>query len=295
MYDILGKLIIEQDEGWQLIRDRKLKCENDCERKATDFHNHGSNDPEEWMALCAICHAEIEARGSVWTPIGMLAVRYIDIVRAYNQLNNLQQVRVRLGWDGVETDLNIPLSNLDAQRKTLATHLRNEAKRHPMWKNWLGHIQGVGELSGALLISVMERAWAVGVMGVRSQRKYFGFVPDQNEQYNHTCKWLISQALNNSIQMQLGMFGELYKQYRPLVDEAHPDWNKGHCYRETWSRIAREFLKALSLVWLEWQGKTPGKRNPADDSPLPDDWMKKEWVAAKSKLKAKLDMSPPIP
>lgn len=265
------------EKAWSAIREGKVTCQKCGERQATDLHNH-KEPPEDWQALCSICHAEVESRGVAWTPIGTLAVRYADIVKEINEMKNRIQARTRLDWDAIQSDYQFPLSLLSERRKELKKKLENQAKKHEFWDYYLKDVTGIGPQNGALLIAVTERAWEQDIRGIRDQRRYFGLAPNGvfegagEEKYHDTCNWLISQALGNCIMMQQGTFGDRYKYYREIVEDAHPDWQNGHQYNATWSRIAREFMKAVNLKWQEWKGEDVGDPHPEDDGPRPEDW-----------------------
>lgn len=271
--------ITDRDEAWSAIQDGKVTCQKCGEREATDLHNH-RDDPEDWQALCSICHADVESRGVAWTPIGTLAVRYADIVKEINEMKNRIQARTRLDWDAIQSDYQLPLSLLSERRKELKKKLESQAEGHDFWDFYLKDVTGIGPQNGALILAVMERAFAQDITDIRDQRRYFGLVPNgvfegaENEKYHDACKWLISQALGNCIMMQQGEFGDRYKHYREIVEDKHPDWQNGHQYNATWTRIAREFMKAVNLKWKEWQGEGVGKPHPNDTSPKPEAWCK---------------------
>jgi len=267
------------EEAWQLIRAGELQCSECNKRTATDLHNH-REESDKWQAVCAICHAEIESRGCAWTPIGVLAMRYADTVRTINQMKNRIRLRGRLGWDAIEGDYSLALDSLEAKRGELKKALEGQAKEHPFFEAVLGKVNGIGKLSGALLLGVLERAWEQGVRGIRDQRRYFGLFPKgvfetpaENQKYHSPCKWLISQALQNSIQKKQGFFRDRYEHYRGIVNENHPKWNKGHQFNETWTRVAREFMKVVYLEWSKWMGEKIGEKHPDDISPVFSDWI----------------------
>jgi len=277
MITLDGQTLTDLEEAWDTIRSGEIQCQKCGDRVATDLHNH-KDDPEDWQALCSICHAEVESRGVAWTPIGTLAVRYADIVKEINEMKNRIQARKRLEWDAIQSDYQLPLSLLSENRKMLKKQLENQAQKHEFWDYYLENVNGIGPQNGALIIAVMERAWESDIRGIRDQRRYFGLTPNgifegaEEQKYHDTCKWLISQALGNSIQMQQGTFGERYKYYREIVEDKRPDWTDGHQYNATWSRVAREFMKAVNLKWCEWKGQDLGEPHPEDDSPQPEDW-----------------------
>lgn len=272
------RAVTKIDEAWQLIRAAELECSECNKRTATDLHNH-RKEPTEWQAVCAICHAEIESRDCAWTPIGVLAMRYADTVRTINQMKNRIRLRGRLGWDAIEGDYSLALDSLDAKRKELKKALEGQAKEHPFFDAVLGKVNGIGQLSGALLLAVLERAQRQGIDGIRNQRRYFGLFPkgifetsEDNQKYHKPCKWLISQALENSIQKKQGFFRDRYEHYRAIVNGNHPKWNKGHQFNETWTRVAREFMKVIYLEWTRWMGTNPGARHPDDITPVFSNW-----------------------
>ena len=273
------QILTNLDEARQLIRAGEFQCSECGKRAATDLHNH-RKEPEDWQAVCAICHAEIESRECAWTPIGVLAMRYADIVRMINQMKNSIRSRSRLGWDAIAGDYDIALNSLEARRKELKKALEKQTEEHPFFEDILGNVKGVGKLSGALLLAVLERAWAQGVKGIRDQRRYFGLFPKgvfktvaENQRYHTACKWLISQALGNSIQKKQGFFRDRYEHYRAIVNENHPEWNKGHQFNETRSRVAREFMKVVYLEWAEWMKVDVGEKHPNDLTPVFSNWI----------------------
>jgi len=272
-----GQKVSDQEKAYKLIHSDKLTCQN-CDSVATDLHNH-RKDPDDWQALCAICHAKVEAREEAWTPIGNLAVRYADIVTEINRMNNTLQARRKLGWDGLEEDFKEPQQILKEKQDKIANDIAKMSENHPIWDYFLKDVTGISATSAGLVISVMERAFNQDIIGIRDQRRYFGLAPDgvfdskaENEKYHNKCKQIISQALANQIMMQMGMFGDRYKYHRKIVEDEHPDWSNGHQYNSTWIRVAREFMKALNLKWQERQGKEIGEPHPDDNSPQPEDW-----------------------
>lgn len=269
-----GHRVEDRSLAYELIKDGFVRCER-CGKTARELHNHRA-EPPDWEALCTICHAEVEARTCGWTPIGMLAVRYVDMVQLCSILSNKQEARERLGWDGVACDLHYPFLQMKSRRDYLKAKMKDRAVRHGMYP-WLNAVRGVGPHAASLLIAVEERAFRQGVTGVRAQRKYFGFVPGQKRiraemPWHETCKVIVSQALGQTVQMKKGLFGILYDEYR---GEAGPEIDTdAHRHNYTVGRVIREFMKALCLQWRRFEGLENGRRHPDDRGPRPRDWVR---------------------
>jgi len=104
--------------------------------------------------------------------------------------------------------------------------LRIEVRKHPVWKDYLKGIKGVGPAVAGGLIAGIKRASRF--TDKYALRHYAGMVTKKgNQKFNHQLKRALFHFSEEIIRQNTPIWRKLYDDMKIYYAEKHPDWKKG--------------------------------------------------------------------
>ncbi len=122
--------------------------------------------------------------------------------------------------------------------------LKVEVKRHPVWKDYLKGIKGVGPAVAGGLITGVKRASRFSDR--YALRHYAGMVAKKgNQKFNHQLKRALFHFAEEVIRQNTPIWRELYDSMKLFYSNKHPDWSKGKVNNYSKKFIETRFLNEL--------------------------------------------------
>jgi len=119
--------------------------------------------------------------------------------------------------------------------------LEIEVKKHPVWKDYLKGIKGVGPAVAGGLIAGIKRASRFG--DKYALRKYAGMVTKKgNQKFNHQLKRALFHFSEEIIRQNTPIWRKLYDDMKIYYGNKHPDWKKGKI-----NNFAKKFVQTKFL------------------------------------------------
>lgn len=241
-----------------------MKCEKCGENEA--FHRHfidgdsDNDDPDNIKRLCVRCHQEIHGNEVEWTAIKMLYRTRKALIEERKSVSNRVQALEQFELDLEEMEEVKEVLKDEEERVT--EKLEEEVEEHPLWKQWLNKLTGIGKVNAGALISMLEpiedfetvsKVWAY--LGLKPPDCY----DDDHEyqKYRQATKdkrTLVAYDIGRQFVMQTSSF------YRQFYDEKkeyymnNRDWEKGHCHQAARRHAAKIFLSHVYEVWRRIEG-----------------------------------------
>jgi len=122
--------------------------------------------------------------------------------------------------------------------------LQIEVRKHPVWKEYLKGIKGVGPAVAGGLIAGIKRASRFD--DKYALRKYAGMVTKKgNQKFNHQLKRALFHFSEEIIRQNTPIWRELYDDMKIYYAEKHPDWKKGRVNNYAKKFVQTKFLGEL--------------------------------------------------
>jgi len=122
--------------------------------------------------------------------------------------------------------------------------LQIEVRKHPVWKEYLKEIKGVGPAVAGGLIAGIKRASRFD--DKYALRKYAGMVAKKgNQKFNHQLKRALFHFSEEIIRQNTPIWRGLYDDMKIYYAEKHPDWKKGRVNNYAKKFIQTKFLGEL--------------------------------------------------
>ena len=119
--------------------------------------------------------------------------------------------------------------------------LQIEVKKHPVWKDYLKGIKGVGPAVAGGLIAGIKRASRFD--DKYALRKYAGMVTKKgNQKFNHQLKRALFHFSEEIIRQNTPIWRGLYDDMKIYYGNKHPDWKKGKI-----NNFAKKFIQTKFL------------------------------------------------
>lgn len=122
--------------------------------------------------------------------------------------------------------------------------LQIEVGKHPVWKEYLKGIKGVGPAVAGGLIAGIKRASRFD--DKYALRKYAGMVTKKgNQKFNHQLKRALFHFSEEIIRQNTPIWRELYDDMKIYYAGKHPDWKKGRVNNYAKKFVQTKFLGEL--------------------------------------------------
>jgi len=122
--------------------------------------------------------------------------------------------------------------------------LKIEVKKHPVWKDYLKGIKGVGPAVAGGLIAGIKRASRFD--DKYALRHYAGMVTKKgNQKFNHQLKRALFHFAEEVIRQNTPIWRELYDSMKLFYSNKHGDWSKGRINNYSKKFIETKFLGEL--------------------------------------------------
>jgi len=142
------------------------------------------------------------------------------------------------------------------KKLTLQTNeLQKLVEKHPIWKNYLKDIKGVGPACAGGLIAGIKRASKYD--DKYSMRHYAGMIMKKgNQQFNHQLKRALYFFAEGIIKARTPKWRKLYDKIKVYYQEKHPDWGKGKVDNYAKKFVQTKFLDELYKKMVEVEDAT---------------------------------------
>jgi len=137
--------------------------------------------------------------------------------------------------------------------KELYRRIDNWSKYHPLRKEFLNHVKGIGAIFSSGIIAWLSKP-ILKANYVSQIWSYCGLTPNQERKrgkklnYNPRLKtfcWKIGQSF-----IKYKCFGrKLYDAFRKECETKHPDWSKLHCHNWARRKVVKLFIASVWEVW----------------------------------------------
>ena len=122
--------------------------------------------------------------------------------------------------------------------------LQIEVSKHPVWKEYLKGIKGIGPAVAGGLIAGIKRASRFD--DKYALRKYAGMVTKKgNQKFNHQLKRALFHFSEEIIRQNTPIWRELYDDMKIYYAGKHPDWKKGRVNNYAKKFVQTKFLGEL--------------------------------------------------
>jgi len=122
--------------------------------------------------------------------------------------------------------------------------LQAEVRKHPVWKDYLKGIKGVGPAVAGGLITGIKRASRFS--DKYALRHYAGMVAKKgNQRFNHQLKRALFHFAEQVIRQNTPIWRKLYDDMKIFYGNKHPDWSKGKINNYSKKFIETRFLNEL--------------------------------------------------
>lgn len=136
------------------------------------------------------------------------------------------------------------ISALQEDFKLQTKLLQIEVKRHPVWKDYLKGIKGVGPAVAGGLIAGIKRASRFDDR--YALRHYAGMVTKKgNQKFNHQLKRSLFHFSEEVIRQNTPIWRKMYDGMKVYYSDKHPDWKKGKVNNYAKKFIQTKFLGEL--------------------------------------------------
>jgi len=157
---------------------------------------------------------------------------------------------------------------------------------HPLRVGWLDSVKGIGPIFASGLIAWLDEP-IKNANHVSSLWSYCGYTPQSIRKagvkmtYNPRLKTFIYKIGQSFIKYKC--FGRtLYDKFKPIVQEKHPDWSKGHVHNYTRRKVVKLFLAALWESWRKMNNLPTAEHYALAELKHVDKITPGEWVDAKT-------------
>lgn len=169
--------------------------------------------------------------------------------------------------------------------KELGKRLDLWSKDHPLRKEFLNRVKGIGKVLSSGIIAWLSEA-ILNAEKVSSIWKYCGLYPGSERkrgkqlEYNLKLKtfcWKIGQSF-----IKYKCFGrKLYESFKEETKQKHPDWTKLHIHNYARRKVVKIFLACLWEKWRKMNNLTVSEPYPIQilghtTKIIPEMWMEKK-------------------
>lgn len=266
------------------IRDGTIEhCAHDCTNKPTDVHHidgdHHNDAPKNLAPACKLCHN---------TEHGITAEMF-DLKLLTRQFYAAQDQRKAAGnqlWAYNALGLETPytqkaLDEAKEYEEHLQKHIQALLKVTPFYQAWLKHVNGVGPLIAASLISEIgsvdkfpgpRSLWAYAGLHVvdgKAPKRKKGEKSNWNPTLRMAC-WKLGTAF---VRATNGLGRQLYDEYKAYYTaKDNPSLSKGQIDNRARRKVVKDFLRCMWAAWRESAGFSVTEAQEGT-YPMPQDWL----------------------
>jgi len=169
--------------------------------------------------------------------------------------------------------------------KNLKLILDEWSREHPLRKNYLNYVKGIGPILSSGIIAWLSEP-ILKANYVSKLWSYCGLAPNskriRGEKVNYNPKvktfcWKITECFIK----KKGFGKKLYDEFKEQAKQKHPDWSKGHIHNYAKRKVVKIFLASVWEVWRKMNGLQVTEPYSIErlghvDKIYPDMWIEKE-------------------